>query len=89
MNRLTNIASMLRQKGWDALLICCAEHIGGESMQYATGMHGLEGMVIVTAKGEEGDVGLRFDLGLHHGQRNGRRLQDVHRPRQGDRLQRV
>ncbi|ODU55758.1 MAG: hypothetical protein ABT01_05455 [Clostridium sp. SCN 57-10] len=52
MNRLTNIASMLRQKGWDALLLCCAEHIGGESMQYATGMHGLEGMVIVTAKGE-------------------------------------
>ncbi|NCB04092.1 MAG: aminopeptidase P family protein [Clostridia bacterium] len=52
MTRLEKIASMLRQKKYDALLLTCAEHIGGESMQYATGMNGLEGMALITAKGE-------------------------------------
>lgn len=48
MARLEQIAALLRQEGQDALLLTDASP---EAMQYATGMHGLEGMVLILADG--------------------------------------
>ena len=47
MKRLEKIAAMLRQRGLDAMLIT-----GEETLCYATGFVGLEGMVFITAAGK-------------------------------------
>ena len=49
MNQLPNIAAMLRAQQVQALLLT---NDAPESIQYATGFGGLEGMVLITAAGK-------------------------------------